>query len=259
MAGRELFQPVEAQTLKENIIEKLSNAIISGKIKLGERLNESQLSRELRVSRAPIREALQQLQQRGLVTNHPRRGMFVVNLDEEDVQKINSLRLVLGSEALRLCKAKLPAHGEKKLVQLVERMEHMQPTAAMQATTIDLEFHSTIWSFTGNEYLENTLASITAPLFAYAILRGHKAEKMRMVLDIHTARCSNMCWERQRNRRSKIMLAHLRLRWGNAGTFSNFNADDATPTYRKVTIGPELKPCAIGLTVLKSSRPLECP
>jgi DNA-binding GntR family transcriptional regulator len=60
----------------------LPDAIIGRKISLGEKLNESQLTRDLHVGRAPVREAMQQLQEPGLIVNVPRRGMFVVSLDE---------------------------------------------------------------------------------------------------------------------------------------------------------------------------------
>src|ERR1043166_6448984 len=102
--------------------------------------------------------------------------MFVVSLDDEDVQKINSLRLVLEAEPFRLCRRKLTLRRQKKLTQLVERMERMDPTTAFQAGAIDLEFHRLLWNSTGNEYLERTLSSLTAPLFAYAVLRKPKAE-----------------------------------------------------------------------------------
>ena len=66
--------------LSQDIAEQLVEAVLSGRLKAGSRLNESQLSRELHVSRAPIREALKQLQEQGLVVHQPRRGMFVVSL-----------------------------------------------------------------------------------------------------------------------------------------------------------------------------------
>ena len=82
-------------TLKNHLVAALRDAIIAGKIKPGQRLNESQLARQYGVSRIPVREALQQLQEQGLVMNHPRRGMFVNILSDEDCQKINSLRVFI--------------------------------------------------------------------------------------------------------------------------------------------------------------------
>jgi DNA-binding GntR family transcriptional regulator len=226
MRKSESFEPVQARTLRESIVERLTESILSGKLKMGERLNESRLSRELRVSRAPIREALQQLQQSGLAVNHPRRGMFVVSLDDEDVQKINSLRLILEAEALRLCRRRLTLRGQKKLTQLVERMERMDPTTAFQAGIIDLEFHRLLWSSTGNEYLERTLSSLTAPLFAYAVLRKPKAEKMRMVLDSHRPLLEYVA-RRSEQTAKEVMLAHLSLRWAQPETLASVVAYSA--------------------------------
>ena len=75
-------------TLKTHVYNALRSAIITGRYKPGMRLNESQLARDFNISRIPIREALMQLQEHGLVMNHERRGMFVTVLSPEDVQPI---------------------------------------------------------------------------------------------------------------------------------------------------------------------------
>jgi DNA-binding GntR family transcriptional regulator len=169
--ARTLFSPVEVPTLKHNLVELLTEAIFSGKIKPGERLNESQLARDLKVSRAPIREALQQLEEQGLVINHPRRGMFVVFLEDEDIQKINSVRLILEAEALRLCRARITPPGLAKLTQALERLERAESALPNVRARLDFDFHRAIWNLTGNEYLERVLTSLTAPLFAHSVIR----------------------------------------------------------------------------------------
>ncbi len=213
-----LFAPVRAQTLKENILEMLTGAILSGKIRPGERLNESELARQLQVSRAPIREALQQLSEQGLVMNHPRRGMFVVSLEKEDLQKINSLRIVLEAEALRLTRSRLTPQIEKKLTQIVERMEGLNGAPALQLTRLDLEFHRTIWSQTGNEYLEKSLTSVTAPLFAYAVLIKTESEKMRMIQNSHRP-LLEFVRGRRKGSAEDVMLDHLKLGWDRPEVF----------------------------------------
>ena len=166
-----LFSPIRGHaSFKDQAVELLTDRIMSGKIKPGERLNESSLSQQLRISRAPIREALQQLQEQGLVLNIPRRGMFVVSLGKDDVQKINSLRLVLESEALRLARTYITPQKVKKLGQLMKQIEDAKPAPTNESVRLDVEFHRTIWSSTGNEYLEKTLTSLTAPLFAHRMV-----------------------------------------------------------------------------------------
>ena len=148
---------LDTRTLKEQVVRLLRTAILSGKISAGGRLNESQLARELGVSRVPIREALQQLEQQGLVVNVPRRGKFVISLSDEEIQKINSLRLILEAEALRLCRAKINAEGIATLNDLNEKMQKAGGLPEIEAAALDLEFHRTIWRYSGNEYLGKTL------------------------------------------------------------------------------------------------------
>jgi DNA-binding GntR family transcriptional regulator len=207
-------------TLRQKSVEMLSNAILSSKIKPGERLNESELARKLHVSRAPIREALQQLQEQGLIVNVPRRGMFVVSLDEESIQKINSLRVVLEAEALRLARRNAGPKEREKLTHLIEKMEGMSGVPTNEMTRVDMEFHRMIWSFTRNEYLEKTLTSLTAPIFAHSMLTLLREEKQKMVLDSHRPLLEYVLGTSDEPA-EKVMLNHLTLRWVDPARFSS--------------------------------------
>lgn len=204
--------PLTAKTLKDDVVAVLTDTILSGKFKPGDRLNESHLGRQLRVSRAPIREALQQLEEQGLVVNRSRRGMFVVKLEQEDLQKMNSLRLVLESEALRLAARNLTVAGEKGLTQLLQQMEAIEGAPAVRCVHIDLEFHRTIWALSGNEYLEKMLVSLTAPLFAHALLTTLRDEQVRMILDSHRPLLEFLQGRRKESAET-IVIEHLSLRW----------------------------------------------
>ena len=221
MTNLAALPPLKASTLKENITEVLINAVLRGKFKPGDRLNESELGRQLRVSRAPIREALLQLQEQGMVMNQPRRGMFVVDLSDDDIQKINSLRLILESEALLLCRARLMPQNERKLVQQIERMERAGATSALEAMRMDLAFHRTIWSHTGNEFLERTLTSLTASLFAFSLVKKTRDEQRRMILDSHRPLLEFVQGKRPKGDVHEVMNGHLSLRWGPADAFSS--------------------------------------
>jgi DNA-binding GntR family transcriptional regulator len=218
-----VFRPMRDHgTLKDRTVQILADAILTGKIKPGERLNESQLARDLNVSRAPVREALQQLQEQSLIVNIPRRGMYAVSLDDDDIQKINSLRIVLEAEALRLAKRYLNPQREKKLEQLLVTIESMEPSPAKLSVRVDFEFHRTIWSYSGNEYLEKILTSLTAPLFAHSFRTLLRAEKLRMVLDAHRP-LLDFISGRSRESAEEVMLAHLSVRYREPQKFSSFS------------------------------------
>lgn len=220
MSKASRFAPVAVNTLKQNITELLTEAIFSGKLKPGERLNESQLSREFHVSRAPIREALQHLQEQGLVMNSPRRGMFVVYLEDEDVQKINSVRLILEAEALRLARSKMKKAQETALLKHMEALEDSELAAPFARTKLDFDFHKMIWAISGNDCLQRTLEGLTAPLFAHSVLRILKSDKVRHIIFSHRPLMAFL-QGKAKTSAEEIIAEHLRVPWVQPDRFSS--------------------------------------
>ena len=72
----------------QQVIEILRTAIISGRFEPGDRLIESALSAEFGTSRGPVREALRQLENEGLVMSFPYRGAVVLGVSDEEVQEV---------------------------------------------------------------------------------------------------------------------------------------------------------------------------
>ena len=72
----------------QQIAEALRTSIISGRYEPGERLIETALSAELGTSRGPVREALRQLENEGLVMSFPYRGAVVLGVSDEEVQEV---------------------------------------------------------------------------------------------------------------------------------------------------------------------------
>ncbi|MGH9529859.1 MAG: GntR family transcriptional regulator [Terriglobales bacterium] len=214
---------MDVRTLKQQVVKLLRGAILSGKIKPGERLNESELARDLGLSRIPVREALQQLQEQGLVIDSPRRGKFVVNLSEEEIQKINSLRLVLESEALRLCRAKISPEGLVNLASLANKMEHSREVSEMEASALDIEFHRTIWKHSGNEYLARVLESITIPLFAHRVLWRLNREMLgwASILPNRHHQILEFVQGKLDQPAEEVMLEHLSFRYPHPERFSS--------------------------------------
>ena len=215
MTNIETLTPLRTVSLRENVAELLVEKILSGKFEPGDRLNESALSRQLQVSRAPIREALQQLQEQGLVVNQPRRGMFVVQLTDADVRKINSMRVVLEGEALVLCREHMTPAVLRRLQQMIEKMEQDHEMTALEATRLDFAFHRTIWANTGNEYLERALTSLTSSLFSYKLVTKPVQERLRMILDSHRPLFDFLTGDADLLAARAIIHHHVNLRWQN--------------------------------------------
>lgn len=80
----------------------IKKRIINNTLKQGEVVSEAELANELKISKTPIREALQQLESEGLIKNIPRKGTFVTNITIEDIREIYEIREIIECGAVRL-------------------------------------------------------------------------------------------------------------------------------------------------------------
>ena len=88
--------------LREVVIENIRDAISSGDFPAGMRLTELQLADEMGVSRTPIREAIRNLEQEGLVVMIPRRGAYVADVSIHDINEVYEIRTALETLAAGL-------------------------------------------------------------------------------------------------------------------------------------------------------------
>jgi DNA-binding GntR family transcriptional regulator len=112
--------------------------IVDGRLLAGSRINEVQLSRQLAVSRTPLREALMLLVSEGALTLRPRLGFFVKPLTAEEFEQIYPMRALLDPEALRLAGIPTPA-ALAKLTAINEEIQ--KATRGRQLLVLDDRFH----------------------------------------------------------------------------------------------------------------------
>ena len=215
-------------TLKSHIFQGLRDAIVSGRYRPGDRLNESRIAREFGISRIPVREALMQLQEHGLVMNHERRGMFVTRLSAEDVQRINSLRVVLEAEALKLCRLKISRKDATRLTNIMARMEAWTERTEMDAAALDLEFHRTLWEAAGNPYLTRVLDSLVTSLFAHKALENVSADVKRWSLTHHRALLDIALGNSNAEPEAAIIF-HMRTGYDEPERFSSYGMTRSRP------------------------------
>jgi DNA-binding GntR family transcriptional regulator len=221
---------ITPSTLKLYLADRLRDAILAGKYKPGDRLNESSIAREFGISRIPVREALFQLQECGLVTNQKHRGMFVTQLSEEDTQKINSVRMILETEALKLARARMTPEIAAKLTALVDKMEGWSGELA-EAAAMDLEFHRAIWEAAGNPHLVKSLESLVTVLFAHKTLEHVSYELRQWRLNHHRALLHAILSPEEEDIAGALLI-HLRMAYKDPEKFSSLaNAAPAHPRH----------------------------
>ena len=94
---------IPRRTLRDEVSTRLRERLVRGQLPPGERINESTLSRELGVSRTPLREALLQMEKEGLVASEPAKGMVARPLTTREVREVYPMLGTLEGLALRSC------------------------------------------------------------------------------------------------------------------------------------------------------------
>lgn len=144
-ASARLFAPPVQRALRNDVYEALRRAVVSGALKPGQRLNEAEIARQMQISRAPIREAIRQLEQEGLLASVPRRGTFVVSLSTDDVEEVYTLRADLEARAVRRALSRLTADDLATLESHVATMRAAALAGDIaQLLAADIDFHRTI-------------------------------------------------------------------------------------------------------------------
>jgi DNA-binding GntR family transcriptional regulator len=140
-----LFVPPIQRALRNDVYDALRQAVVSGGLSPGQRVNEAEIARQMQISRAPIREAIRQLEQEGLLESVPRRGTFVVALSRDDVEEVYTLRADLEARAIRRAITRLTSEDLATLDSLAETMSSAAVAGDMaQLLEADIEFHRTI-------------------------------------------------------------------------------------------------------------------
>ena len=157
------IQPIEdtKKTIAGLVQERIRDAILTGGIPPGSRIDQAQLAQDLNVSLVPVREALKKLEGEGFVQIIPRRGAFVTATSVKDMEELYFARSLLEGQVAYHAVDKLKAQDFKHLEELVKRMEHSLQVHDYNAFNADNRaFHFTIYEATSNSYLMNMIASM---------------------------------------------------------------------------------------------------
>ena len=146
------------------VYESLRDGIWEGRFAQGERLREEEIGSALGVSRTPVREALQRLQQRGLLTVGLGRGLVVAQLTKTQVIDLYAMREILEGSAARFA----AQHAHSTEIDLLHRLQAELADAGDEDPIILIKlnrrFHQAIYEAAHNQYLMQTLDALNDSL-----------------------------------------------------------------------------------------------
>lgn len=147
--------------LKERVYKLLKESILNGDLEPGQKLSQDWLAKQMKVSRMPIRQAIERLKTEGLIESTPYKESKVANFSREDIKEIYSVRALLESYSARLAVSGIRVTDLNELKTINKKMEEYFLKKNYRKLNIyNKKFHLTIYNRSGNNRLYSIIENL---------------------------------------------------------------------------------------------------
>ena len=181
------LNPVASPTpLDQLAYEAIKEAILSFQLAPGQSIVESDLAKQLGMSKTPVRDAISRLEKEGLVVKIAYKGAFISEVSRESVQEIYQLRAVLEGLAASLATANMDAKDRQYTQQLIQdEIAALNSNDIPKASRINRVFHDLLIEKSGNQWLKVVLANLDDHLQRYRMLSYFQQGRLKKSIQEH--------------------------------------------------------------------------
>ena len=177
-----------AKTLKEQAYDKLKELIITGALEPGALQNEKRLAEALGVSRTPVREALLELSQEGMVTFVPGKGVEICKFTTQQVREVFEIRKIIEGYIIKKIASQVTPEDIKEIDENISNQEKMLlKTERLAFIEYDKQFHLYLASKIGNQQIESILDNLRDQMHLMGIRAVEDESRMKQVIEEHRA------------------------------------------------------------------------
>lgn len=162
---------------KDEVKKILLEYILTGSIKPGERISLPKMAKELELSVTPIREALTQLSETGIVTYIANRGFFVIQLSIKEAKDIYNLMAVLEGNAVKNSSYKAQQLDELKII----NSAFIKAKSALEMLDYDRLFHQKLIETYTNESATKIIENLRVRISLYDYAFWNEDQKMTSI------------------------------------------------------------------------------
>lgn len=177
------FQKTPQLSRKDFAYESIKQAIITGNLAPGDRLREADIAAQMGISRGPVREAFNRLDQEGLIHSHPYRETVVAETHPEQTEEIFvPIRRIIETYAAEHAHEKLTDQNYEQLEALIQQMETACHEENLdELTNLDMQFHTYLIESTSNATITALWNIIIAKIHARLLYQGIHHDKLEIV------------------------------------------------------------------------------
>lgn len=180
---------IEKRSISEQVFVNIKRMILSGAIRVGERIPEEKISKQFGVSRTPIREALKKLENYGLITIKPRSYAQVVKIDDREMDMIAAVRANIECFAVRIIANQRESLSGETIQSLGMSMEECEKSLLTKDMVNIFEkdslFHLELALCSGNHYIYEILEKLDSKIQLYRLAKCITYEKQKRAVMQH--------------------------------------------------------------------------
>lgn len=208
-----IFIPTSKRTLADDVTMQIRQAILEGQLVPGEHLREEILADMLSVSRGPVREALTRLEQETLVIREPNRGVFVCQLNREDIDEVYILRLTLEKLAIQLAVQNPAEDALLEMQRVVNEMrtKSAQGISAHEAARLNTYFYENLCFASGHRRLHASWTNLRSQIYMFLLTRSNVNSDFLKTFDVMHQDILDAINEKDENRATSLLEKHCRV------------------------------------------------
>jgi DNA-binding GntR family transcriptional regulator len=199
----------DAGSLADKAYATIKKRIFDFDLMPGDRLSESELAEQARVSRTPLRQALQRLQHEGFVEAIPKVGWLIPPLSFEKFDELYDFRVLIECFAVRgLCKSAAERPELRALAEIWQVPVRARLQDPVRVGELDEEFHRRIVDSTTNREMQRTYREITERMRIIRRLDFIKPDRVTATYDEH-AKIISAIQKRRADEAQRLLRTHI--------------------------------------------------
>ena len=177
---------IQHKSLSRKVVDYIKEEIFMENYTGGDRIPESKIADELNISRAPVREAFKELENMGFVEIVSRKGTYVVDFAEDEVQELYEIRVILEEKIFKkLIENNILSEDDfEYLEELIEDMVEIAKSdknenrKVFEVNKLDMKFHRYLWCKSESKWTIKILTTLYNQLQLAMILDAKKEENL---------------------------------------------------------------------------------
>ncbi|MBW1711534.1 MAG: FCD domain-containing protein [Deltaproteobacteria bacterium] len=181
----EVIQPVKAPSLASLIYRQLLEAIVSAKLRPGERLVTDKIAKKLGVSAIPVREALSRLREAGFISYRKGKGAVVKELSRENLEEIMEIRLTLETMAAQKATLVRASETVDRLANVLTKLiRAIRQYDVNQMIRLNKKFHLLLYRDAGKPILIKIISGLLDRIGPYFHTAYQQIDRQYLLFDI---------------------------------------------------------------------------